>query len=153
MASEFHTITLKPIGFVRSKVKEAAPLGSHNWEQIVSEIVVNTSLTEALDGLEEFSHIVILYWMHRSTEDKVPFKVHPMHREELPLTGLFATRAPSRPNPIGQTVVRLLERRGNILKVKGLDALDGSPVIDIKPYIPHSDLVADSKVPKWLSNQ
>ncbi len=153
MASEFPEITLKPIGFVRNKVKEAGSRGSHKWEQIVSEIVVDASLSEALDGLEEFSHIVVLYWMHRLAEDKLPLKIHPMRNEELPLTGLFATRAPMRPNPIGQTAVRLLERRGNNLKVKGLDALDGSPVIDIKPYLPHSDFVADSKVPKWVTDR
>ncbi len=150
MAKEIPPITLKPIGFVRNEIKEASPTGG-DWGEIVSEIVIDSRLTEALEGLEEFSHIVVLYWMHRVAEVELPLKVHPMRRKELPLIGLFATRAPNRPNRIGKTTVRLLERHGNILKVKGLDALDGSPVIDIKPYIPKDDLL-DVKVPRWIKN-
>ncbi len=90
--------------------------------------------------------------MHRRAEGEVSLKVHPMGRDEFPLVGLFATRTPNRPNRIGKTTVRLLERRGNILRVKGLDALDGSPIIDIKPYIPRDDLL-DAKVPQWIKKQ
>jgi tRNA-Thr(GGU) m(6)t(6)A37 methyltransferase TsaA len=118
----------------------------------VSEIVLDGSLTEALDGLEQFSHIIVLFWLHRITESETPLKIHPMRRAEIPLTGLFATRTPNRPNRIGVTIVKLLERKGNILKVKGLDALDGSPVLDIKPYIPKADLISDAEVPKWADN-
>jgi tRNA-Thr(GGU) m(6)t(6)A37 methyltransferase TsaA len=64
--------------------------------------------------------------------------------------GLFAVRTPNRPNPIGKTTVRLLERRGNILKVQGLDAIDGTPVLDIKPYIPGYDSTSDATVPSWV---
>jgi tRNA-Thr(GGU) m(6)t(6)A37 methyltransferase TsaA len=66
------------------------------------------------------------------------------------LMGVFSTRSPHRPNPIGKSTVRLLERRGNILKVQGLDAIDGSPVIDIKPYIPGYDSPKDTKAPSWM---
>ncbi len=152
MANDSPIMTVKAIGIVRNKIREAPPLSRRDWGKIVSEIVIDDSLTEALHGLEEFSHIVVLYWMHRIPQGEVPLKVHPMSRKELPLVGLFATRTPNRPNRIGKTTVRLLERRGNILRVKGLDALDGSPIIDIKPYIPRDDLL-DAKVPQWIKKQ
>ncbi|MFH0769704.1 MAG: tRNA (N6-threonylcarbamoyladenosine(37)-N6)-methyltransferase TrmO [Chloroflexota bacterium] len=152
MTDEFTSITLKPIGFVKSAVKERPPLADFNWGEVVSEIVINNSLTDALDGLEGFSHIIVLYWMHRLTSGEVPLKTHPRGKKELPLTGIFATRTPNRPNRIGETTVRLLQRQGNILRVEGLDALDGTPVLDIKPYIPGRE-VGDNKVPKWLTSQ
>jgi tRNA-Thr(GGU) m(6)t(6)A37 methyltransferase TsaA len=135
---------------VRNKVKPATEC---DWEKITSEIVIDSRLTEALDGLEGFSHIIVLYWMHQAAPGKVPLKVHPMGTPELPLVGLFATRSPDRPNPIGKATVRLLKRRGNILRVKGLDAFDGTPVIDIKPYIPGCDTAANAKVPQWVTNR
>jgi len=80
-------------------------------------------------------------------------KYTPQGRPELPLTGLFATRAPHRPNPVGKATVRLLVRRCNRLRVQGLDAIDGTPVIDIKPYIPGYDSVADAEVPSWVTGR
>ena len=125
MASELPDMTLKAIGIVRNKVRQT-PKPGYDWWGIVSEIVVDSSLTEALDGLDESSHIVVLYWMHQAAGRQLPTKVHPMGKRELPLVGLFATRSPYRPNPVGKATVRLLERRGNILKVEGLDAIDGT---------------------------
>jgi len=146
-------MTLKAIGTVRNKVKQA-PGPNYNWWGIASEIVVNTRLTEALDGLEEFSHIIVLYWMHQVVHsDELSLKVYPRGKPELPIVGFFATRSPNRPNPIGKATVRLLERQGNILKVEGLDATDGTPVIDIKPYIPGYDSATDAKVPPWTTTQ
>ena len=152
MTSELPDMNLKAVGIVRNKVKQA-PGPGYNWWGIVSEIVVESSLTEALDNLEEFSHITVLYWMHQvSATSELPLKVHPRGKQELPLVGRFATRSPNRPNPIGKATVRLLERQGNILRVEGLDAIDGTPVIDIKPYIPGYDSVTDAKVPPWVTN-
>ena len=122
-------------------------------EDVVSDIVVDGSLTEALDNLDEFSHIIVIYWMHRLAKKQVPIKVRPMGRPGRPLVGLFASRSPNRPNPIGKATVKLLQRQGNVLKVKGLDAIDGSPVIDIKPYIPGYDSVTDTKVPAWITRR
>ncbi|MFC1990133.1 tRNA (N6-threonylcarbamoyladenosine(37)-N6)-methyltransferase TrmO [Chloroflexota bacterium] len=153
MAGKLPSVTLKAIGIIRNEIREAVPLDSRDWGKIVSEIVIDSSLAEALDGLEEFSHIVVLYWMHRAASGEVPLKIHPRGNRELPLMGLFATRAPNRPNRIGETTVRLLQRQGNILRVKGLDALDGTPVIDIKPYIPGYDSVDKAEVPQWIKNQ
>jgi tRNA-Thr(GGU) m(6)t(6)A37 methyltransferase TsaA len=144
-------MTLKPIGVVRNEVKQ--PI-RHGWREVISEIVVDSDLTEALDNLDEFSHLIVLYWMHELPAGRqLPLKVHPMGKSGLPLVGRFATRSPSRPNPVGQATVELLERRDNILKVKGLDAIDGTPVIDIKPYLPEYDSASDARVPLWISNQ
>ena len=151
MADQLPEMTLKAIGVVRNEIKQ--PI-RHGWREVVSEIVVNRELTEALEGLDEFSHLIILYWMHQLPAGKpLPHKVHPMGKPGLPLVGRFATRSPSRPNPLGQSTVKFLERRGNILKVKGLDAIDGTPVIDIKPYIPGYDSASDAKAPPWMTNQ
>ena len=151
MVNESPSIILKAIGTIRNKIKQPA---KRDWQKIISEIEIDSSLTEALDNLDEFSHIIVLFWVHQyPAEGQLPLKIHPMGKIEIPLTGRFATRSPHRPNPVGKTTVRLLQRRGNILKVKGLDAIDGTPVIDIKPYIPGYDSPAHAKVPPWAAKQ
>ena len=93
MADELPYLTLKAIGIVRNDIKQS-PGPGYDWGKIVSDIVINSSLSEALDGLEEFSHIIVLYWMHHiAAKGQVPTKVHPQGRRELPLVGLFATRS------------------------------------------------------------
>ena len=141
-------MTLKPIGIVRNGFSEPV---HQNWDKIVSDILIDNGLTEALDGLEEFSHILVLYWMHQSNRAIKSYKIHPRGDPQLPLTGLFASRSPNRPNPVGKATVRLLQRNGNVLRVEGLDAIDGTPVIDIKPYIPRYDSVTDARVPQWIN--
>jgi tRNA (adenine37-N6)-methyltransferase len=138
---------LKPIGYVRNSVKAAKGL---TWDQVVSELVILPELTEALDDLEEFSHIIVFFWMTGYGSTEVPHKVHPRGNPDFPLKGLFATRSPQRPNPVGVTTVELLERRKNILRVKGLDAFDQTPVIDIKPYSPGLDTAREAKSPEWI---
>ena len=145
-------ITFKPIGVVRNGVKKA-PDGRDWWVELISKVDIEKPYTEALDGLEGFSHIIVLYWLHRIVESKVPLKIHPMDRQEAPLVGLFATRTPNRPNRLGMATVRLLQRQDNVLKVKGLDALDGTPVIDIKPFIPGYDSPSDCEVPQWITSR
>ena len=148
MASGFPEMKLKAIGVVRNGFP-GPPTPRSNWEKATSEIVIDESLTEALEGIEDFSHIIVLFWMHRLREKEPSLKQRPMGQLDRPLRGLFALRTPNRPNPIGKTTVRLLERRDNILRVEGLDALDGSPVIDIKPYLPAYDS-ASATVPDWI---
>ncbi len=152
MTEEVPQMSLKAIGFVRNGVEET-PRVEDWWAELVSEIVINNSLTESLDGLEGFSHIIVLFWMHKVRTEGVPLKVRPMGRREAPPVGVFASRSPNRPNRIGKTTARLLRRRGNILQVKGLDALDGAPVLDIKPYIPGYDSVEDAEVPQWITRR
>ena len=150
MDDEQSTMTLRPVGIVRNGIEQPTDVRDA-WQKVISEIFIDESLSEALDGLEGFSHIIVLYWMHRVTSQEVPLKVHPMGRKEVPVQGIFAVRTPNRPNRIGKATVRLLQRQGNILRVEGLDALDGSPVIDIKPYLPGYDSVADARVPWWIT--
>jgi tRNA (adenine37-N6)-methyltransferase len=146
MASDMN---LKPIGIVRNGITDAR---HHGWRDVISEIIVEEALAGALGGLEECSHLIILYWMHRLTAGRsLPLTVHPGGHPELPLVGRFATRSPHRPNPIGQATVALLGRAGNVLTVKGLDAIDGTPVLDIKPYMPKYDAAPDARVPTWLT--
>ena len=143
---ELSAIQLKPIGYVRNEIREKM---RHGWDRVESTITINPDLAPLLDGLEGFSHIIVLFWMHR-VEGSVPVKVHPQGREDMPLTGLFATRAPIRPNSIGLTVVRLLNRKENMLRVIGLDAIDGTPVLDIKPYLP-GDSIPEARYPEWVA--
>ena len=147
MADKIPAMTLQTIGTVRNQLTGRA---RRDVKNTVSKIVVASSLTEALDNLDEFSHIIVLYWMHLSRQP-APMKVHPRRRAELSPVGVFASRSPDRPNPIGKATVRLLGRRDNILTVEGLDAVDGTPVIDIKPYIPGIDSADDAATPPWLT--
>ena len=150
MADIFPEMKVKAIGVVRNSFREPSA-ERLDLEEIVSEIEIDPGLTEALDGLEGFSHIIVLYWMHRATSERTSLKVHPMGRKDVPLQGIFAVRTPNRPNRIGKSTVRLLQRQGNVLRVQGLDALDGSPVLDIKPYIPGYDSADGAEVPSWIT--
>lgn len=153
---------LEPVGWVRSEMKPVGPLAKGprrpTLERVEAELVLDERFVEAADGLEEFSHIIVLFWAHadipaeeRCSEETSPIKLRPTGREDWPLLGIFATRCFDRPNPICATTVRLLERTGNVLRVEGLDAFDGSPIIDIKPYVPYLDSVAEAIVPEWIS--
>ena len=143
--SSLSKINLKPVGFVKTKAisKEVRD------KNIISQIVFREELSEALEGIQEFSHLFVLFWLHKtSDEDKVIMKVRPRGRRDMPLLGIFATRTPHRPNPIGLTRVKLLGVEGNVVTVQGLDAFDGTPVLDIKPF-DSWDTTEDFKVPEW----
>jgi len=142
------SINLVPIGRVSNGIEYPNDV---KWENITSKVVIAPQLVEVLDGIDGFSHILIIFYLHKMDEDRRSLlKVHPENREELPPVGVFATRSPSRPNPIGVTVVKLLERQENVLKVLGLDAYDGTPVLDIKPYLRRGDLIEEATMPDWL---
>jgi len=138
-------IRLKPIGFVRTDA-----VGDEVRDMnVISQIVLNREYTEALEGIEEFSHIFVIFWLHKiPAEDRKTLKVHPRGRSDMPLLGIFATRSPHRPNPIGLTRVKLLKAEGNLLTIQSLDALDGTPVLDIKPF-DSWDTTDDFRVPEW----
>jgi len=138
-------INLEPVGFVQTEAvgKEVRD------RNVVSRIVFREDLTEALEGVEEFSHLFVLFWLHRmSDEGRRVMKVRPRGRSDMPLLGIYATRTPHRPNPIGLTRVKLLKVEGNVITVQGLDAFDGTPVLDIKPF-DRWDTTEDFKVPEW----
>lgn len=140
-------ISLKAIGRVRNSIGKMKREG---WESVVSEIILDPQLEEALAGVEDYSHLLILFWLSRVQKaGRGMKKIHPKARQDLPLVGIFATRTQYRPNPIGLTLVKLLGRRKNVLRVRGLDALNGTPVIDIKPITPRHEFPKDIRVPKW----
>jgi len=143
---------LRTIGRVKNPVKDKPPDG-FNWREIVSEIEIDPALVEGLDSLSDFSHIMVTWWMHRATDkSKMALKVFPRGRKDLPPVGVFASRSPYRPNSLGRATVRLIERHGNILVVKGLDAIDGTPVLDIKPFIPGYDSPEEgATAPEWAT--
>jgi tRNA-Thr(GGU) m(6)t(6)A37 methyltransferase TsaA len=139
-------IQFKPIGTIHNTVTEA----HHDtpWQTIESDIILEEQWREALDGLEEFSHIWVIFCFDRMTPVTTSH-TRPMGRPDLPLVGRFATRSPQRPNPIGIAAVELLYIRGNVLRVRGLDALDGTPVLDLKPYLPQRDALNNVRVSDW----
>lgn len=139
---------LTPIGEVKNDVDS---LNRSDTCAGISEIIVYEQFVQALTGIEGFSDIIIIYWMDKLQPfERSIMKVHPQGRKEMPLVGVFACRSPARPNPIGITRVKLIEKHDNILKVTGLDAVNRSPVIDIKPHIPRTDLSGDVIVPDWI---
>ena len=129
----------EPIGIVKSPVKEGVDT---DWGKVISEIHINKEFTNGLRGLDSFSHIIVIFEMHQSSWNPQNDLVRrPQGLEDMPLIGIFAQRAKHRPNPIGITSVRLLGVEGNVLRVQGLDAIDETPVLDIKPYFPQFDRV------------
>lgn len=109
---------------------------------------------EALSGLNGFSHVIVLYWFDRNDtpEKRATLKVHPRADKRNPLTGVFATRSPRRPNPIAFSVCKIRSVDGCTIAIDGIDAFDGSPIIDLKPYIPISDCVSEAVVPAWVGS-
>jgi tRNA-Thr(GGU) m(6)t(6)A37 methyltransferase TsaA len=141
-------LTLRPIGLVVEG--RPGPDQGDRWEEGVAEIEIDAAWVGALDGIEGFSHIWVVWWLDRFEDPPIALRVHPEGRAEMPLVGLFATRSPHRPCPIAMTVVRLLEHEGPRLHVRGLDAYEGTPVLDIKPYLGRGDLIPEATMPDWL---
>jgi len=146
---------VRPIGVVRSALKDPADApkqGALTGQE--AEVIVDPAFLPALDGLErrlasagntdpgDTAHrkggkIIVICWMHLAARERL--KVHPRDQEDLPERGVFSTRSPHRPNPVSLHTVTLLSIEGNVLRVRGMDAIDGTPVIDIKPHSPELD--------------
>jgi len=126
-------IEYRPIGIVRSphETTTGTPIQPSRARGIEGTVEINEEYVEGLSDLDGFSHIILICHLHRASDFKL--KVVPYLDTEL--RGLFATRAPSRPNPIGLSVVRLLGVDRRVLRIEGVDLLDGTPVLDIKPYV------------------
>lgn len=140
------TICMESIATVRSPfTKDGVRMSRRD---IIAEIVVREDLVAALTGIEEWSHLIVLFWMDQLAGKPYRLTTHPRHRADLPEVGVFCARGRERPNPIGLAVVELLKRNKNVLTVKALDAYDGSPILDIKPY-DHYDAVTGLRVPAW----
>jgi L-fuculose-phosphate aldolase len=130
---------VRPIGVVRSVLKDPADApkqGALTGQE--AEIVVDPAYLPALEGLGRGREkILVICWMHRA--DRGRLKVHPQGQEELPERGVFSTRSPHRPNPVSLHTVTLVSIEGNVLRVRGMDAIDGTPVVDIKNHSPELD--------------
>ena len=137
-------IVLNPIGIVRTDA-----IGNEVKDKTkISKIILNPELVDALDGVEGFSHVFVLFWLNEVASQPRALKFHPRGRKDMPLLGVFALRTNQRPNPIGLTLVELLKVEGNTLTIRGLDAYDGTPVLDIKPF-DMWDCVKNARVPEW----
>jgi tRNA (adenine37-N6)-methyltransferase len=135
---------MEAIGIIHTPLMETSnsPIQSSRSD-INGTIEVFPLFLEGLDGIEEFSHIYLLYGFHRANPE-ISLKVQPFLDDQT--HGVFATRYPCRPNPLGLSVVQLIERKDNILHFKGADMLDGTPLWDIKPYIPEFDIFSVEKI-------
>lgn len=139
---------VRPIGWV---TKGWAPDSRDGgWQETEAEIEIDPDWAQGLDGIDAFSHVWVLWWLDRAAGPPEDRHVRPEGRSDVPLVGLFATRSPCRPNPMALTAVRLLERQGGLLRVVGLDAFVGTPVLDIKPYLRRGDLIPEATVAAWL---
>jgi len=142
--------TARAIGHVRSGYAQPSDVAhtQTGWTADTARIQLLGSHAAGLGGLKGYSHIVVLFWVHRVRDWKMP-----KNHNKPPHVKVFATRMPVRPNPIGMSVVELVDfsTDSGELVVKGLDALDGTPVLDIKPYIPNFDSCPDARVPQWVA--
>ena len=131
--------TVHPIGWVRKAENKVA-------------IILDQAYQPGLLGLEGFSHVYVLYWFDRNdnSEKRSVLRVHPRGNPRNPLTGVFATRSPARPNLIALSLCKILAIKENTIEIDGIDALPDSPVLDLKPFIPHSEATTAS-VPDWVS--
>lgn len=148
-AGRVKTMTaLLEIGVVKSPVVEPKDDG---WGEVVSEIHLDERFAPGLRGIEQYSHIIVVFLMHMAAFDESNDLIRrPRGRADLPETGIFAQRAKHRPNPLGITAVRLIGVEKNIITVRGLDAINGTPVLDVKPYFPAFDRVEGVAVPEWV---
>jgi len=140
------SVDLQPIGIVHAPYKKPHDAPFQGSDE-VSTIELYKEFSQGLEDIDGFSHLHIFYWLHQSKGYSLmvqtPWDVTPH--------GLFTTRSPHRPNPIGHAVAMLIGHKDNVLTVKGLDAIEGTPVIDIKPYVKKIDSKVDAKS-GWLSN-
>lgn len=148
--------SLEPIEVrIIALVQPESPEENERDQNLVSRIVFREDLVPGLVGIEEFSHVSIIFWLHRMSESDKTL-IHPGASSDLPV-GIFATRAPVRPNPIGLTTVELVKREGDTLWVRGFDAVDGTPILDVKPYPDWANgrlqVISDFRIPDWLQEK
>jgi tRNA-Thr(GGU) m(6)t(6)A37 methyltransferase TsaA len=135
-------LTVDPIGSVR-KTKEK------------TQIVLDKQYQPGLLGLEGFSHIYVYWWFDRNNtpEKRAVLQVHPQGNSANPLTGVFATRSPCRPNLIGMTLCKIISIKENVVEIDRIDAFVDTPVLDIKPYVPRFDAAPNATIPTWLKRK
>ena len=132
--SNLKSFALKPIGFVRSGLKRRRDAPRQGREGAPSaRLEIAPAFTRGLHRIAAGQDLILITWLHQA--DRKTLRVHPGSEKNLPLTGVFATRSPDRPNPLGLHQVTVLEIAGNTLKVEPLEAIDGTPIVDIKPIL------------------
>jgi len=144
-------ITCTPIGVVKCPV---TAMSQGNWAKVESEIHLDPRYAPGLQGLAGFSHVIVVFYLHQATgfDPAKQLLRRPRGMESMHEVGVFAQRTKYRPNPIGVSSVELVAVRDNVVVVRGLDALDGTPVLDIKPYMPVFDRIADARTPDWVAH-
>lgn len=143
-------IKLRPIAFVQNSRKE--PLDD-NWEEIITDIVLANDIPEvALLNISLFSHLEIIYFFNKVKAEEIKFSGHPRGNTSYPEMGIFAQRKKDRPNQLGLCTVQLLKCEGRTLTVKFLDAIDGTPVLDIKPVMKEFETKGEIREAAWVSN-
>lgn len=140
--------TIEPIAFVKNRRNKT---DDDYWGNVVSEIVLSDKLSEdSLKGIEEFSHLEIIFYFHLADPSAISISAsHPRDNKKLPKTGIFAQRKKTRPNMLGSTIVKLIKAEKNILTVSGLDAINETPVIDIKPVMREFLPGVNVSQPEW----
>ncbi|MEI7926047.1 MAG: TrmO family methyltransferase [Chloroflexota bacterium] len=141
-------ITITPIGHVVSEERDAA---RQDWSRVRSEVVLDGApdLDAALLGLADYSHVIVVGWLHEMPEElRQRRQAYPNGDQRYPLQGSLALRG-GRPNPISVTVCRLRGIEGATLRLEGLDLVDGTPILDVKPYIAHYDAEPKASLPRW----
>jgi len=143
-------LNLKPIGFIKTpfETKEGMPIQPTGAKDVKGTIEIDPIYVEGLADLDGFSHVILIYHFHMTKTYELTVK--PFMDDNL--HGIFSTRAPKRPNPIGFSVVKLNKLEGNILHIENIDVLDGTPLLDIKPYIPDVDSPEVQKL-GWLEGK
>ena len=121
------------------------------WHGVESRLAFEPQWSEALSGLDGFSHAFVICYLHLIGDRRSPTYVRPQGRPEMPEMGFFGTRTPARPNPISLTVVEILGREGSTLHVQHLDMYDGTPILDIKPYLTRGERVSEAEEPEWVA--
>lgn len=140
-------IIMQPIGYVHNNVESKKDV---SWGEDVSIIELNEEYYTGISGLKDFSHVTIIYYLDKAVYDREKhLQRRPQNRDDMPLVGIFAQRGKDRPNQIGMTSVKIVEVTEKTLTVKGLDAIDGTAVLDIKPYYPVYDK-KEATVPEWV---
>lgn len=141
-------ISISPIGKVISPVQEAV---DENWGAVVSTVQLLPEYSGGLDGLQDFSHVIVVTFLHKAKfEAERHLKRRPRGLASMPMVGIFSQRAKDRPNQIGVTTVKLIRVGGDFIEVLGLDAVNDTPVLDIKPYYPAYDRAEQAKTPGWV---
>lgn len=137
---------LTPVAVVRNTIDDTS---GRTWAQVESEIVFREEFLPALDGLDGFTHVIVVTWLEQvPDEGRALLRIHPTGDDSSPEVGVFATRTAHRPNPLGVSVVPMEGVRDGVVKVVGLDVVNGTAVLDIKPYVSFFDSF-DAGIPKW----